>query len=136
VLSACFAVVPTTGMLGRRVSRVLWQKASTNETSVRHWEESVMSSKEAYQRKLEGKLKEWKADFDKLKAKAEQSSGDAQLDYEKQLKSLKHRRDAVEERLAELREASESAWEDVKHRAEDAWGAMEDALSSARDRFK
>ncbi|KGE04609.1 sll1863 family stress response protein [Pseudohaliea rubra] len=38
--------------------------------------------------------------------------------------------------MAELREASASAWEDVKHRAEDAWGAMEDALSSARDRFK
>jgi len=91
-----------------------------------------MSSKEAYQRKLEGKLKESKADFDKLEAKVEQSSGDAQLDYEKQLKSLKHRLDAVEERLAELRQASGSAWEDVKHRAEGAWAAMEDALSQSR----
>lgn len=39
-----------------------------------------MSSREAYQQKLEGKLKEWKADFDKLKARAEQSSGDAWLE--------------------------------------------------------
>ena len=38
-----------------------------------------MNKKEAYEKKLRGKLSEWRADTEKLRAKAEQAEGDAQL---------------------------------------------------------
>lgn len=95
-----------------------------------------MSMKEAYQKKLQARLDEWDAEIRKLKAKADSAKADIQIDYHKQLTSLEAKRKEAADKLAELEEASEDAWVDLKAGVELAWDSLADALNSARSRFK
>ena len=58
-----------------------------------------MNDKELYQQKMQARLDEWKADVDKLKAKASGSSADVQLDMNRQIKALERN---IEEGKAKL----------------------------------
>ena len=95
-----------------------------------------MSAREAYEKKLRGRLDEWRADIARLKAQAEQAEGDAQLAYYKEIEELRARQDAARDRLDELRDASDDAWDDVKAGAERAWSSLSESLERARTRFK
>ncbi|KHE91831.1 MAG: hypothetical protein K8F52_03055 [Candidatus Scalindua rubra] len=50
-----------------------------------------MDDKELYQQKKQAQLDEWKAEIDKLKAKASGASADVQLEMNKQSRRLKAR---------------------------------------------
>ena len=98
--------------------------------------EKIMADKDAYVQKMQAKLDEWNAEIDKLKAKAAQAEADSRVEYQKQIQNLQEKRQGAEKKLAEVRQAGESAWQDLKAGAQSAWDAMEDALKSARSRFK
>lgn len=95
-----------------------------------------MSMKDTYVQKLEAQLREWEADIDKMKAKADQAEADLQARYEEQIKDLQERRHAARQKLDELREASDSAWEDLKAGTEMARDAFGEAVRSALARFR
>jgi chromosome segregation ATPase len=94
-----------------------------------------MSAKDAYEKKLKGRLAEWRADIDKLKAKADQAEGDSQLAYYKEIEKLRAQQDNVRDKLEDLRDAGDSAWEDVKLGVEKAWTDLSDSTSKALSRF-
>ena len=95
-----------------------------------------MADKDVYIQKMQAKLDEWNAEIDKLKAKAAQVQADSRVEYQKQIQNLQEKRQGAEKKLAEVRQAGESAWQDLKAGAQSAWDALEDALKSARSRFK
>ncbi len=95
-----------------------------------------MSAKQAYEKKLEARLDEWKAEIDKLKAKAAGAEADAQLQYEKEIDNLQKRQAKAREKLKELRNAGDDAWEDMKAGMENAWSELQDAMGRATTRFK
>jgi uncharacterized coiled-coil DUF342 family protein len=95
-----------------------------------------MTSKEKYVQKMHAKIDEWNAEIDKLKAKADKVEAESRIEYQKQIEYLQHRRREAEEKLSEVREAGEGAWEDLKAGAQLAWDAMEEAVESARSRFR
>lgn len=94
-----------------------------------------MSMKEAYEKKLQGKLDEWSADIDKLKAKADSAEGDAQLEYYKQIEELRSMQEAANNKLGELKEAGDDAWEDLKAGVDSAWDSLSTSIKSATSRF-
>lgn len=94
-----------------------------------------MTDKQAYEKKLEAKLEEWQADIDKLRAKAKEAGADAQIEYEKQIDTLRKSRDDMEAKLSEMREAQTAAWEDVKRGADKAWDSMSKAMQDAWKRL-
>jgi uncharacterized coiled-coil DUF342 family protein len=94
-----------------------------------------MPDKDAYVQKLHAKLDEWNAGIDKLKARANKAEAETRLEYQKEIENLQKKGKEVEERLAEVRQASEGAWEDLKSGIQSAWDSMEEALKSARSRF-
>ena len=94
-----------------------------------------MNDKQAYEKKLQAQLEEWSADIDRLKAKATDLEGDAQLEYNRRIKDLKSMRDAAAERLDELRAAGNGAWEDLKGGVDEAWTELEEAFLKAKSRF-
>ncbi len=94
-----------------------------------------MSMKEAYEKKLQGKLDEWSAEIDKLKAKADSAEADAQLEYYKQVEELRSMQDAASKKLDELKEAGDDAWEDLKAGIENAWDSLGSSIKSAVSRF-
>ena len=95
-----------------------------------------MSDRKLYQQKLQAQLDQWKAELDKLKAKASAASADAQLEMNKHITALESKLEDGKAKLAELAEAGEGAWESVKEGAEAFWRTMKSAFSDAMSRFK
>ena len=95
-----------------------------------------MKTKEAYIQKLHAKIDEWNADIDKLKAKADQVEADSKIEYQKQIKILKSKRDEIEKKVSEISRSGEQAWEDLKAGVDLAREAMSEAIKSATSRLK
>jgi len=95
-----------------------------------------MSNRDDYVRKLQEKLGEWNAEIDALVAKAGAVKTDAQNEYAGQIESLKAKQAAAREKIEELQQSGEGAWEDLKSGIELAWTAMGEAIDSAKSRFK
>jgi chromosome segregation ATPase len=95
-----------------------------------------VTMKDAYEKKMQAQLDEWDADITKLKAQADKAKADAQLEYFKQIEELRERQQRAQEKLTEIRQASDTAWEDMKAGAENAWDSLADAMRAARSRFK
>ena len=95
-----------------------------------------MSKKDAYIQKLHAKIDEWNADIDKLTAKASQVEAESKIEYQKQIGTLKNKRDEVEKKVSEISRSGEDAWQDLKAGIDLAWEAMSEAIKSATSRFK
>jgi DNA repair exonuclease SbcCD ATPase subunit len=95
-----------------------------------------MSMKDAYEQKLQAQLDEWGAEIDKLKAKADNAEADAQLEYYKHIEELRSMQETANNKLAELKDAGDDAWEDLKAGIDSAWYSLGNALKSAASRFK
>jgi len=95
-----------------------------------------MNDKELYQQKKQAQLDIWKAEVDKLKAKASKASADTQLELNKQFEALEGKIEDGKAKLAEIAEASDDAWESIKDGVESAWDSIKFALSEAVDKFK
>ncbi len=94
-----------------------------------------MNMKEAYEKKMQAQLDEWDADIKKLKAQADKARADAQLEYFKQIEELRERQHRAQQKLTEIQQASDTAWEDLRAGAESAWDSLADAMRAARSRF-
>jgi hypothetical protein len=95
-----------------------------------------MNKKELYQKKKQAQLDEWKAEVDKLKAKASGGSIDAQLALNKQIEALEGNVEKGKAKLAEIAAASEEKWESTKDDLESAWDSIKSSFSDAADKFK
>ena len=94
-----------------------------------------MSDKNAYEDKLEAQLKEWQAEIDKLRAKADKANADARLEYDRQIKELVEYQQRAQGKLHELQQASEAAWADMRSGMEKAWADMAKSWNDAMKRF-
>jgi uncharacterized coiled-coil DUF342 family protein len=95
-----------------------------------------MSAKDEYVRKMHSKLDQANAEIDVLAAKADQAKAEAHAEYDKQIETLRSKRDHAKKRMDELQQSGEGAWEDLKAGVEMAWDALGEAVRSARSRFK
>ncbi len=95
-----------------------------------------MSTKDEYVQKMHTKLDQWNAEIDKLALKADQEKEEARVEYYKQIEELRAGTRHARMRLEELRQAGESAWQDMKAGVEMAWDAIGVAVDSAKSRFK
>jgi uncharacterized coiled-coil DUF342 family protein len=100
--------------------------------------EEIMSkeSREAYIEKLEAKLREWSAEIDKLKAKAESSEVKIREEYHKRIADLRARREDINQRAKKLKEAGGETWDELKSGTEKAWQEMKAAIDKAASKFK
>lgn len=92
--------------------------------------------KELYKLKFQAQLDEWKADINKLKAKAMESKADAQLEINKLVNELEAKVQVATAKLGELSEASEGALESVKKGVESAWDSLKSSVRDAQSKFK
>ncbi|NJN70761.1 MAG: coiled coil domain-containing protein [Nitrospira sp.] len=95
-----------------------------------------MSDKALYQQKIQAQLDEWKADVDKLKAKASGASADAQLHLDQQVKNLESKVAAGQAKLAEVTNASEEAWNSLKGGVESAWESLQSKVKDAAGKLQ
>jgi chromosome segregation ATPase len=98
--------------------------------------EQKPSKKRAFQETLEAQLKEWDAKLDVLKAKARKATAEARAECEGQLEALAAKRVLAQEKLQELRERTEDAWEDLKAGVDKTWGEIGKAINKIASHFK
>jgi len=91
--------------------------------------------KDPYVEKLQAKLDEWNAEIEKLQARARQAQADTRIEYEEQVAELKGKRDALKDKLREIRAASDEAWEEMKKGADEAFDRVKEAVERARRKF-
>lgn len=71
-----------------------------------------------------------------LEAKANEKTGEARRELKIKLNEIRESKDKAEQRLQELRAASQPAWEDLKLGVEQAWKSVANAANSASKRFQ
>ncbi len=94
------------------------------------------TKRDAYVEKLKKHIDEWNAQIDALQAKANQAKADAQVELNKQIAEIKAKRQALEGKMTDLKNAADEAWEDVKKGVDVARQILGQAINSAKDRFK
>lgn len=99
-----------------------------------------MNDKNAYQRKMQAQLDEWKADLDKIKAKANAASADAEIAFNNndEVKELEQKVAHGEKKLEELSQNKKSgnAWQSVKGGMQSSWQSLQNAFQDAAAKFK
>jgi len=86
--------------------------------------------------KMAAQLKQWNAEIEDLEAVAEKAKDVAKADYQKHIEDLRNKRQTVEDKLADIKQASDQAWEELKSGAEEAFNAMKNAFQTAMSKFK
>ena len=94
-----------------------------------------MTTRHEYIEKFKNKLDEWDADIDVLEVKARETTDELKVELVDQLASLRVRRDIAKLKLAEIKDASEEAWDDIKEGADEAWNSLMQAIDKARSHF-
>jgi chromosome segregation ATPase len=95
----------------------------------------MTEKRDAYVKKLKAKMDELNAEIDKIAAKADQADADAKIAYHERMENLRAKRRDVEDKLEELQQAGEGAWEDLKHGLENSWEILKASFSRAKSEF-
>lgn len=109
--------------------------AVTEDRNSQSQQEDIMNKKEAYQKQVEAKLNEWKAEVDKLRAKADQADMEMRIKYHEQIDELQARKKEVRSRLDSLQRAGEESWQELKKGLEEASDSLSKAFSSIKSKF-
>lgn len=95
-----------------------------------------MGMKEAYQEKMNARLREWQGKIDILKAEADLAEAEQKIKLYEKIESLRIKQQHMHEKVEQLHSASEGAWEEVKAGVELAWEDLQTAFERAVDKFK
>ena len=95
-----------------------------------------MNDQELYRQKYQAQLDEWKADLDKLRARAAGATADAQIEMNKHVRELEKRMHEAGARLSDLAAASEEAWDAARKNMETTWEALKAGVGAAAAKFR
>jgi len=84
---------------------------------------------------LEARLKDWGADIEKFRTKAETAKGRAKTELHEEVASLKLRMNETKQKLDELKKLGSSASGELKQGLGDAHAKLRDAVDRARAKF-
>lgn len=92
--------------------------------------------KENYQKKIESQLNEWRADIDRLKARARNATAETRLKYQESIDRLEQKMDEGKSKLKDIRESSGEAWESIREGADSIWDTMKATFAEVRDKLR
>ena len=100
------------------------------------YEDPAAAEREKHLEKLEGRLKEWGGEIEKVRAKAEGLGAAAGARYRAQVEELKSRQDAARQKLGELSRSGADAWDDLRSGAEAALDELKKGVEGAVAKLK
>ncbi len=92
--------------------------------------------REEYIDKMSNQLKEWSAKIDELESRIGTAGVEMKSSYEQRIRDIKDKRDAMSQKLQELRNSSGDAWKTLTTGMDNAWDDFRGALKSALAKFK
>ena len=94
-----------------------------------------MSTRDEYIEKAKAQLDEWNAAIDQLEAKSKQEKAEIKMKYEKQVKEMKAKRDALREKIKSITGATDDAWETLKTESGKLLDDMVSTLTKTKEAF-
>lgn len=95
-----------------------------------------MDNRRLYEQKARAQLNEWKAELDRLRAKASGASAEVQLELNRQIQALEKQIGEGAARLNKLATAGDEAWDSVREGCESAWQSLRDGFTKAASKFR
>lgn len=95
-----------------------------------------MNEKELYQKKMHVYLDEWKADIQKLKARASKMNADTKIEIHKNVELLQSHITKAKTKMLALTKASDNNWLQIKEGMESSWKITKAAFDEAENKFK
>ena len=96
---------------------------------------NIGTKRDAYVEKPQGNIAQWNGELDELQAKADKAKTEIQAEFLKQIAEIKAKRQALEGKMTDLKNAADEAWDDVKNGVDVARQILGQAVKSAKDRF-
>lgn len=87
--------------------------------------------KQAYQEKMEARLKEWSDQLDRLQARLERAGPEARIEYYRRLDELRLKKETLKEKLKMLRGTRGETWESLKEGVDQAASDLKSAIDAA-----
>jgi lipid II:glycine glycyltransferase (peptidoglycan interpeptide bridge formation enzyme) len=94
-----------------------------------------MTKREEYVDKMKSQLDQWNAEAARWEEKVKHAEADMKAEYERQLESVRSRRDEAMLNMRQLQAASTEAWMDMMRGVDEAWKRMGEAVGQARSHF-
>ena len=85
---------------------------------------------------LKDKLDQANEKIDELEDRLQDVSANVRQQCQREIETLKARRDTYQQRAQELEGASADAWEDLRSGLDEAWQNLADALEKAKTHFE
>ena len=95
-----------------------------------------MNQKDKFVRKMHSELDQLNNEIDSFIARVDKAEEHIQNDFYDHIEELHNKRDEIHQKLYELEQASENAWEDMKLGIEMAVSDISEAIKLAISRFK
>jgi len=95
-----------------------------------------MSTKAAYQQKIEAEIELAQAKMEALKAQAKSALADERIKYEKEITAIEGGIESTKAKLKELGDASDDTWEHLKSGIETAWTSASHSVHEAYTKLK
>lgn len=92
-----------------------------------------MDNREAFTQKLNAKLEEYKAEFDKLKAQTKGAYAQGQIEGSEEGKTIKAKIEKAKLRLKEFEDSKEEKWEVLKDDMERIWDDLRNSLKKLKN---
>lgn len=106
------------------------------ETMAPPTENEAMNERDEWVEKAKTKLDEWNEELDELEAKARVAKAEQKARYQRVLASLREYRDRLRNRISEVEEAGDTAWDELKEGAERGWRSLQEGFRAAAEEFK
>ena len=94
-----------------------------------------MGNREEYIDKLTARLKKWDAEIRKLEEKAENAKTDVKAKYTEKADELRAKKESIQQKARDFREANEEALGSVKKSIEDSLTNLTNAINDTFKKF-
>lgn len=94
-----------------------------------------MKTKNEYIESLASELKSWSAQIDILTIRTENASANLKAKYSDELDSLRTKQQAAANKMRELQDDSDDAWESIKVSADQVWKDLRIGIADAASKF-
>lgn len=95
-----------------------------------------MRDRDEWVDRAKAKLDEWNEELDELEAKARVTQAEQKARYQRLLANLREYRDRLRNRISEIEESGDTAWDDLKEGAERGWNALQKGFQAAAEEFQ
>jgi hypothetical protein len=93
-------------------------------------------TKEEYRNSIESRLKEWAAQIEKLREKANAFETNLRVKYDQDIRNLQIKKEELQKRIQEVSKAGGEGWAGLKVKAEKAVSDLKQALEIVLSKYK